>query len=141
MKRMQKGFTLIELMIVVAIIGILAAVALPAYQNNIKRAAYSEVLSMANPVKTAISTCMSITSAIASCNTEAQLGITFPAATTMFNSLTVTAAGAIVMVPNAVKGITAADTCTLTPTIANNAITGWVYLITDACVVNGWAKN
>ena len=139
MKRMQKGFTLIELMIVVAIIGILAAVALPAYQNNIRRGAYSEVIAQANPVKTAISTCMSITSDIATCNTEAQLGITFPAATTYFGSLTVSAAGLIVLVPNAVKGIATTDTCTLTPTIAAGVISTWQY--SGICVTNGWAKN
>ena len=53
MKRMQQGFTLIELMIVVAIIGILAAVALPAYQDYTKRAHVSEGLSLAAAAKTA----------------------------------------------------------------------------------------
>ena len=55
MKRsMQKGFTLIELMIVVALIGILAAVALPAYQDYTIRAKVSEGLVLAGAIKTAI---------------------------------------------------------------------------------------
>ena len=56
MKRtMQKGFTLIELMIVVAIIGILAAVALPAYQDYTKRAKMSEVILAASSCRTTVS--------------------------------------------------------------------------------------
>jgi len=54
MKKVQQGFTLIELMIVVAIIGILAAVAIPAYQDYTKRAHVTEGLSLASSAKTAV---------------------------------------------------------------------------------------
>lgn len=55
MKRVQQGFTLIELMIVVAIIGVLAAVALPAYQDYTKRARMSEVVLAASACRTTVS--------------------------------------------------------------------------------------
>ena len=65
MKRsMQKGFTLIELMIVVAIIGILAAVALPAYQDYTVRAKVSEVMLAASSAKTAVAEAAATNSAM-----------------------------------------------------------------------------
>lgn len=54
MRNFQKGFTLIELMIVVAIIGILAAVAMPAYQDYVKRAHVAEGLNLAGGVKSSV---------------------------------------------------------------------------------------
>ncbi|MND67787.1 Fimbrial protein precursor [compost metagenome] len=57
----QSGFTLIELMIVVAIVAILAAIALPAYQTYTLRAKFSEVIAAAGPAKTAIEVCLQST--------------------------------------------------------------------------------
>ncbi|HET8692076.1 MAG TPA: pilin, partial [Steroidobacteraceae bacterium] len=61
MKTLQKGFTLIELMIVVAIIGILAAIAIPAYQDYTIRAQVSEGLSLASDIKAGVAEFMAQT--------------------------------------------------------------------------------
>ena len=73
MKKAQQGFTLIELMIVVAIIGILAAVAIPAYQDYTKRAHVSEGMSLASGAKAAVTEYYSSTGTWPSGNTEAGL--------------------------------------------------------------------
>lgn len=73
-KQNQKGFTLIELMIVVAIIGILAAVALPAYQNYTKKAKFSEVIMAGSTLKKQIDICYQTEGSLGACDTATEVG-------------------------------------------------------------------
>ncbi|MBN47813.1 MULTISPECIES: pilin [unclassified Methylophaga] len=68
MKKTQQGFTLIELMIVIAIIGILAAIALPAYQQYTNKAKFSEVVLATSGLKSAIEVCGQVGGSLATCN-------------------------------------------------------------------------
>ena len=85
LKQTQKGFTLIELMIVIAIIGILAAVAVPQYGQYTKRAKFADVVSQVAPYKTAVSLCIQDLDTVTGCNVD--VGDIGPEITTANGSL------------------------------------------------------
>jgi type IV pilus assembly protein PilA len=93
----QQGFTLIELMIVVAIIGILAAVAIPAYKDYTTRAKMSEVLVMMEPAKLAVAETVSSLGTLGAFITEggnnAAAGYTFPGDTDKVSDVTIAPVG------------------------------------------------
>jgi type IV pilus assembly protein PilA len=110
---LQKGFTLIELMIVVALIGILAAVALPAYQDYTKKAKFAEVISVSNGYKTAVAVCAQEAGTLTGCDLGLK-GVPATAATTHVDKVEVTA-GIIKVTPTATTDALA--TLILTPTL------------------------
>lgn len=144
MQKAQKGFTLIELMIVVAIIGILAAVAIPAYQNYTLKARFTEVVNATAPFKTAVELCFQT----GSCNNAGAVAV--PATGTtgagsraafgvpndlagpvgIVQTVVVSNIGVVTATPVAGNGIAAADTYVITPTPQGGTLT---WQITGGC--------
>ena len=123
-RNVQKGFTLIELMIVVAIIGILAAVALPAYQDYTTRAKMAEAIVMASPAKLAVAETAASLGALASV-TASNSGYVFPGTTKYVSNIAITNATGVVTTTSTVPNAT--GTITLTPaSVGSTAQLTWV---------------
>ncbi len=123
-RQVQKGFTLIELMIVVAIIGILAAVALPAYSDYTVRSRVTEGLSLANAAKIAVAEAFQASGAVPTSNAEA--GIAATISSKYVTSVVVGAGGVITVTYNTATGgipeLGAGNTIVLSPYVGGAAM-------------------
>jgi len=129
MKKVQQGFTLIELMIVVAIIGILAAVAIPSYQNYTKKAKFTEVVQAASPYKIAVEICAQNLSTLTGCSLGTN-GVPATMTSKYVASVAVTD-GQVTVTPNVLEGIVATDTFELTSVYS--AANGVAWTATGGC--------
>ena len=137
MRKVQQGFTLIELMIVVAIIGILAAIAVPAYQTYTLKAKFTEVVSAASPYKLGVEICFQEQGTLVAASCTNGLG-GIPA-------VTAAAAGNVAAGSGAITGNGALGATVNMAAITGNGLTGQTYTLAGVATAVGtpiiWTKG
>jgi len=121
----SKGFTLMELLIAIAIVGVLATIAIPSYLTYVRKSQFSEIVQSADTLKVAVANCAQTLATITGCSGGSQgipPDVAAGAGVGQVDAMSI-ANGVITITPKASNGFLAADTYVLTPTYNVNGIT------------------
>lgn len=135
--RQPQGFTLIELMIVIAILGILVALALPAYQTYFGRSKFSEVVAAVSAVRKSVDACYQVKGGadLSNCNSFAEIGVNSATSSPVTASIQLEADGSVVgtaITGNSLNG----ETFVLTPTVNAGSLV-WQVNSNSTCIAAG----
>ena len=133
--RSIKGFSLLELLLVVALIGILAAFAVPTYKTYLQKTRFMEVVQHSHAIRVAQSACLlQVGDDISACDTFAKLAVPAPSASN--NTLSITLTASTGMITGTGTKATGSYTFILTPSIKDNGLL--TYAIAGSCIAAGF---